>query len=55
MRSQQIKQWSVGTGTIRWETLALEEQEALGCGVSLHLGHQAGFANACLATEQHDT
>jgi hypothetical protein len=26
MISQQIKQWSKGTGTIRWETLALEEQ-----------------------------
>jgi hypothetical protein len=45
MRSQQIKQWSVGTGTIRWETLALKEQEALGSRVGLRLGHQAGFAD----------
>lgn len=49
-----LKQRSVGTGTICWETLALEEEEAVGSRVGLRLGHQAGFANPGFAGKQDD-
>src|SRR6266581_3394849 len=49
---QQIKQRSVGTGTIRWETLALQEEEALSSRVGLRFGHQARFADPRFAGKQ---
>src|SRR5436305_969960 len=43
----------VGTGTVRWETLALQKKEALSSRVGLRLGHQARFADPRFAGKQN--
>src|SRR6266568_3198702 len=50
---EQIQKRSVGTGTVRWETLALQKKEALSSRVGLRLGHQARFADPRFAGKQN--
>src|SRR6266699_2969313 len=51
---EQVKQGSIGAGTIGWEALTCEQPEVKNFGSPSQFGYQSRFANAGFPGQQHD-